>query len=213
MDAHAKARSLARLVESLADPSMRVRYLRSSIEAMGPGEVADLLTVAVHGAEAALFAADRFGLNLRLTETAEAALAAVQGRGRALIDLDARPWWGRLLARPDLRFVDPFNDVVGVDRVVALLDHLFSGATGVAFTIRHQAWDDDTAFYRWDFGCRLKRPAMDLNLVGVSEVRFDREARVALHVDHWDAGAQIYERLPVLGAILRRVRRRLSAGV
>lgn len=52
MDAHAKARSLARLVESIADPSVRVRYLRSSIEAMDPGDVADLITVAVHGAEA-----------------------------------------------------------------------------------------------------------------------------------------------------------------
>jgi steroid delta-isomerase len=119
----------------------------------------------------------------------------------------------RALARPDLRFVDPFNEIVGVERVVALLDHLFAGATGVAFTIRHQAWHDDTAFYRWDFACRLKRPAMDLPLVGVSEVRFDREALVAEHVDHWDAGAQVYERLPILGAILRRVRRRLSAGV
>lgn len=66
--------------------------------------------LAVHGAEAALFAADRFGLNLRLVETPEAALAAVSGKGRALIEVGARPWWGRLLARPDLRVVAAFPE-------------------------------------------------------------------------------------------------------
>lgn len=117
------------------------------------------------------------------------------------------------LARPDVRFVDPFNDVVGVHRVVALLDHMFAGASEVRFTVLRQAWAGDTAFYRWDFSCRLRRPAMTLGLVGVSEVRFHGDGLVAEHVDHWDAGAQVYERVPGLGAVLRLLKRRLSAGV
>ncbi|HEY8431617.1 MAG TPA: hypothetical protein VIL20_24725 [Sandaracinaceae bacterium] len=52
MDAHAKARALARSLESIADPSIRVRYVRSVIEAMRPADAAELVTVAVSGAEA-----------------------------------------------------------------------------------------------------------------------------------------------------------------
>jgi limonene-1,2-epoxide hydrolase len=117
------------------------------------------------------------------------------------------------LARPDLRFVDLFNDVVGATRVAALLDHMFAAASDVRFTILHQAWAGDTAFYRWDFACRLKRPRTQLALVGVSEVRFASDGLVAEHVDHWDAGTQVYERVPGLGTLLRLIKRRLSAGV
>ena len=140
--------------------------------------------------------------------------AAVERYGRFWAEL-APGTTGRLreLAQPGLRFVDPFNDVTGVERVVALLDHMFAGASEVRFTVLRQAWAGDTAFYRWDFSCRLRRPAMTLGLVGVSEVRFHGDGLVAEHVDHWDAGAQVYERVPGLGAVLRLLKRRLSAGV
>jgi steroid Delta-isomerase len=116
----------------------------------------------------------------------------------------------RALARPDFCFSDPFNELRGADRVVALLDHLFARASDVRFEIRRQAWSDDTAFYRWDFGCRLRRPAVAASIVGVSEVRFDETGLVATHVDHWDAASQVYERIPALGAVLRLLRRRLA---
>jgi limonene-1,2-epoxide hydrolase len=99
------------------------------------------------------------------------------------------------LARPDLLFKDPFNELRGADRVVALLDHMFTSATEARFAVLRQAWAGDTAFYRWDFACRLRRPSMPLALVGVSEVRFDDAGLVAAHIDHWDAGAQVYARI------------------
>lgn len=86
--------------------------------------------LAVHGAEAALFAVDRFGLNLRLTDSAEAALAAVHGRGRALIGLDARPWWGRLLARPELRLIAAFPEARHARPRALMVSTETSGPTG-----------------------------------------------------------------------------------
>ena len=140
--------------------------------------------------------------------------AAVERYGRFWAEL-APGTTGRLrdLAQPGLRFVDPFNDVTGVERVVALLDHMFAGASDVRFTVLRHAWSGDTAFYRWHFTCRLRRPATSLEIAGVSEVRFTADGLVAEHVDHWDAAAQVYARLPGLGAVLRFVRARLSAGV
>jgi limonene-1,2-epoxide hydrolase len=114
------------------------------------------------------------------------------------------------LVRPDLLFRDPFNELRGADRVVALLDHMFVNVTEVRFNVLRQARADDTAFYRWDFACRLRRPAMALDLVGVSEVRFDDAGLVAAHIDHWDAGEQVYERIPILGLLARAARRRLA---
>jgi len=51
-DAHERARRLARRIVAFVDPQMRVSYLQQTIAEMEPGEVADILMVAMYGAEA-----------------------------------------------------------------------------------------------------------------------------------------------------------------
>ncbi|HJL14784.1 MAG TPA: hypothetical protein RMH99_03960 [Sandaracinaceae bacterium LLY-WYZ-13_1] len=51
-DPHRLARRMAKRVEAIADPAMRVKYLQHTLARMSPGTIADLVTVAVHGAEA-----------------------------------------------------------------------------------------------------------------------------------------------------------------
>jgi hypothetical protein len=41
---------------------------------------------------------------------------------------------------------------------------------------------------------------------GVTQFRFDAEGRVLVHKDFWDAGTGLYEQLPGLGGLIRRVR-------
>jgi len=41
---------------------------------------------------------------------------------------------------------------------------------------------------------------------GVTQLRFDSNGRVLLHKDFWDSGTGLYEQLPVLGRLVRRVR-------
>lgn len=62
------------------------------------------------GPQAGVLVGDRYG-RARSVETSDAALAEA-GRGvRAVIDIaSSRPWWGRLLARPDLRVVGALED-------------------------------------------------------------------------------------------------------
>jgi len=45
----------------------------------------------------------------------------------------------------------------------------------------------------------------------MAEVTLDAGGRVLRHVDHWDPAAQIYEREPLLGGLMRYLRRRLAA--
>ncbi len=46
---------------------------------------------------------------------------------------------------------------------------------------------------------------------GVTQFRFDGQGRVLLHKDFWDAGTGLYEQLPVLGGVIRRVRGAVEA--
>ena len=42
---------------------------------------------------------------------------------------------------------------------------------------------------------------------GGSHLRFDAQGRIALHRDYWDAAEELYEKLPVLGALMRWLKR------
>jgi len=51
-DPHERARRLARRIVAFADPELRVRYLQHTLRQMDSRDIADVLTVAMHGAEA-----------------------------------------------------------------------------------------------------------------------------------------------------------------
>ena len=105
--------------------SAMVRAMLGRIDAAS----GDAITVC--GPMAGLLAADRFGAVNALVADPDAALAGVRSGGRALIDLaTARPWWGRLLAMPDLRVVAALpDDAVSRPRVL-MVSQAKPGPTG-----------------------------------------------------------------------------------
>jgi hypothetical protein len=119
---------------------------------------------------------------------------------------------GRLevLCAPEVRFRDPFNDVVGVGAYKAILAKMFEDVAAPRFTVTDRALSGRVAYLRWDFTFQLRKGAAPWRIEGMSEVHFDAQGRVAAHLDHWDSGSQFYGRLPVLRHVIALLRRRLS---
>ncbi|MDF1791834.1 MAG: nuclear transport factor 2 family protein [Thalassobaculaceae bacterium] len=109
---------------------------------------------------------------------------------------------------PDIRFVDPFNDVHGLDRFKAVFRHMYASLGQPRFTVRDSAVGERAGYIRWHFDFVLNGRAMTID--GMSEVGFGPDGRVTAHIDHWDAGGQVYARVPVLGALVRWVRGKLA---
>lgn len=116
----------------------------------------------------------------------------------------------RGLCTPDVRFVDPFQEIVGIDRYVGLYAHMFRIVTAPRFEVLDRALGVETGFIRWRFIGRIR--GRDLAIDGMSELRFAAAGdRVREHVDHWDAAGQVYARLPLAGAAVRALRRLFAA--
>ena len=114
---------------------------------------------------------------------------------------------------PDARFKDPFNDVRGVAAVQAVFAHMYRVTEGPRFEILEQAVAGATGFVRWRFRFAPRgRPQAGREIEGMSRVVFGADGRVVEHVDYWDPVEGLYDDLPVLGAVLRVLRRRLGAG-
>jgi len=103
----------------------------------------------------------------------------------------------------DVYFRDPFHVLTGRDAVVALFRSMYKRMPDARFEVldvcAHGA--DETHYLRWRFtGGRF-------DFTGVSTVRFNAAGLVSEHIDYWDAAGGVYERLPVLGGLLRGFRR------
>lgn len=107
------------------------------------------------------------------------------------------------------RFIDPFNDVTGLAGIRAVFEHMFRTVDMPRFVVREVVQDGDRCFLTWDFHLRLRgRPEC---VHGGSLLHFDAQGRVRLHRDYWDAAGELYEKLPLLGSLMRWLKRRASS--
>ena len=110
----------------------------------------------------------------------------------------------------DIRFVDPFNDVIGRAGFRAIFDHMFATCEAPRFHILDvaisHARGTSRGYIRWRMSGRLKSwPRTELNLEGMSEVHVGPNGLIGAHFDHWDSASQLLARLPVIGALIRPV--------
>lgn len=113
---------------------------------------------------------------------------------------------------PDARFKDPFNDVQGVAAITRIFEHMFKALEAPRFVIRDTLVQGDQCFLSWDFAFRLRRYGGAEQVIrGASHLQLARDGRIAVHRDYWDAAEELYEKLPVVGALMRWLKRRVNA--
>lgn len=110
----------------------------------------------------------------------------------------------------DARFRDPFNDVRGRAAVARIFSHMYSQVDAPRFEVTSSQCVADTAWLEWVMHFEMRgRPQA---IVGATRLLFDAQGRVTDHRDYWDAAQELYEKLPLIGSVLRALRRRLAAG-
>ena len=113
-----------------------------------------------------------------------------------------------LVYSEDVFFKDPFNEVRGLDEVVRIFSHMFEQVDGPRFVVTSHVLQGDQAFLTWDFLFRMKRfSAAEQCIRGATHLRFDSDGRANFHRDYWDAAEELYEKLPLLGSLMRGLKR------
>lgn len=109
----------------------------------------------------------------------------------------------------DVHFIDPFNNVKGQDKVIAILEKMFVDVQNPRFDILDVIWSGKICFLRWDFFCHQKMIG-DWSFRGMSELHFDAAGKISAHYDYWDSGLHFYAKLPIIGALIRAIIKRAS---
>jgi ketosteroid isomerase-like protein len=114
--------------------------------------------------------------------------------------------------RDDARFKDPFNEVQGGAAIQRIFEHMFDSLDAPRFVILDAVTQGDQCFLRWHFHFRMKRFARDAQTIrGGSHLRLAPDGRISDHRDYWDAAEELYEKLPLLGGLMRWLKARVNA--
>jgi ketosteroid isomerase-like protein len=110
-------------------------------------------------------------------------------------------------------FKDPFNEVRGVPAIQNIFAHMFEQLHEPRFVIADRVVQGQQAFLTWRFDFKPKGQASGAtrSIRGATHLLLDESGRITSHRDYWDAAEELYEKLPVLGALMRWLRRRLAA--
>ncbi len=108
----------------------------------------------------------------------------------------------------DAYFKDPFNEVRGQANIIHIFEHMFRQVDAPSFIIKQSILQDEDAFIVWDFEFRMSGTKQLQTIHGSSHVRFNTAGKVAYHRDYWDAAEELYEKIPVLGNLMRFIKRK-----
>lgn len=110
----------------------------------------------------------------------------------------------------DARFKDPFNDVQGLGEVQRIFTHMFVALQAPRFVITGRVVDAQQCFLTWEFRFRFRtfRPGEEQVVRGGSHLLLAPDGRIHTHRDYWDAAEELYEKLPLVGGLMRWLKRR-----
>lgn len=111
----------------------------------------------------------------------------------------------------DVVFEDPAHRLVGLEEMTRYFEALLSNTSQCSFVIEQIVVQDNHAFVSWDM--TLSHPKLKtgqlINVPGASHLQFSEY--VQYHRDYFDLGKMLYEQLPLLGTVIRRIKSRLAA--
>lgn len=107
----------------------------------------------------------------------------------------------------DVHYRDPFDDVIGVDRMHAICEKAFTQMDQIIIKVTGHAVNGDVAFISWKMDAIYKKKLAMIE--GTTRLVFDERGLVKDTVDFYDASI-VFETIPVLGSFLKWLRKRLG---
>jgi limonene-1,2-epoxide hydrolase len=113
----------------------------------------------------------------------------------------------------DAQFKDPFNAVQGLAAVQRVYRHMYVSLEAPHFIVTNRIIDGNQCFLTWEFKFSFKsfHKGVPQTVVGGSHLVLAEDGRIQLHRDYWDAAEELYEKLPVVGSLMRWLKKRANS--
>lgn len=113
----------------------------------------------------------------------------------------------------DFIFIDPFNHTQGKTNYQKVLEAALHDSLDMKFTIKETIRNENVAYLSWNYRFKPRNKILgddEISLDGMSEIKISDSGLISYHRDYWDVSSTIYERIPVIGYILKKLRKRIA---
>ena len=101
----------------------------------------------------------------------------------------------------DIIFIDPFNNIKGLDNFKNIFYHMFDTVEEPKFDIVDYAQNKDHIFLKWKMTFYAFKASQTIE--GMSDITLNKEGKVISHLDYWDSLSGIFIKLPFLGFLYK----------
>lgn len=101
----------------------------------------------------------------------------------------------------DIIFIDPFNNIKGLDNFKNIFYHMFDTVEEPKFDIVDYAQNEDHIFLKWKMTFYAFKASQTIE--GMSDITLNKEGKVISHLDYWDSLNGIFIKLPFLGFLYK----------
>lgn len=118
------------------------------------------------------------------------------------------------LYEQDARFVDPVHALEGLADIESYFRAGRVGLLACVFEYRSDIVSDQAIALEWDmrFRHRKLRGGNEIVVQGGSFFYLNHDgSRIARHIDYYDLGGMLYEQVPLLGAIIHKLKKNLAS--
>lgn len=112
----------------------------------------------------------------------------------------------------DVVFKDPAHEVKGLDNLLTYFFCLYENINEVNYTFINTVLSNETAYIEWRMTFSHPKIAggKKISVPGASRLTFDDEGKVSYHRDYFDLGVMVYENIPMLGRLVKHIKRRIG---
>ncbi len=114
----------------------------------------------------------------------------------------------RAVYAKDATFEDPFQCISGIDQLVEYFQLMYQNVSMISFDFEQVSIANSSFHINWTMN--LVHPKLNkgqlLSVKGCSFIRFNEQAMINYHRDYFDAGAMLYEQLPVLKQVIKKIK-------
>jgi ketosteroid isomerase-like protein len=108
---------------------------------------------------------------------------------------------------PDVAFVDPLGTIQGLAALKAYYTNMYKTVTSVRFEFTDEVAQGDTHVMMWTMHLEAKglNKGRPVQATGNSVIRFGPDDTVVYHRDYFDMGEFVYQHIPLLRFLVRKV--------
>lgn len=108
----------------------------------------------------------------------------------------------------DVLFIDPMHQVNGIESLTAYFANLYENMEYCHFYINHVIEQEDHAciIWRMEYAHQKIKNGQRISVDGTSHLQFSE--KINSHRDYLDLGQMLYEQLPLIGSVIKKIKKR-----